>query len=143
MRVVLDTNVVVSALLWAGIPGELIHLARDGRVDMVTSAPLLAELTDVLERPRFAARVAASGLTIDQMVDGYAALAHLVRPEPVAGVAPDPDDDVVLGTALAGNADLIVSGDAHLLGIGKFQGISITQAASAVAMILTRGDRQS
>jgi putative PIN family toxin of toxin-antitoxin system len=142
MRAVLDTNVVVSALLWAGIPGELIHAARSGRVELATSPPLLAELTDVLGRRRFEGRIGVFGLTVDQIVDGYAALARIVRSEQISGIAPDLDDDVVLGTAVAGGAEMIVSGDAHLLGLGTFEGISIVSPATALEKISIRATRR-
>ena len=105
MRLVLDTNVVASALLWGGVPLELLLAGREKRVDLFTSAALLAELTDILGRRKFDRKIAASSLTVDQLVDGYAALAALVRPAPTPRIAPDPDDDVVIGTALAVKAD--------------------------------------
>ena len=64
MRLVLDTNVVVSALLWNSTPRStprwLLQAARDRRVELYTSTPLLAELTDVLGRPKFAPKITAS-----------------------------------------------------------------------------------
>jgi putative PIN family toxin of toxin-antitoxin system len=60
MRLVLDTNVVASALLRSGPPRQLLQAARERRVELFTSTPLLAELTDVLGRPKFAAKIAAS-----------------------------------------------------------------------------------
>lgn len=53
MRLVLDTNVVVSALLWGGLPQLLLQAAREKRVTLITSMPLLAELTDILGRRKF------------------------------------------------------------------------------------------
>jgi uncharacterized protein len=90
MRLVLDTNVVASALLWDGSPRRLLNLARGECVTLVTSAPLLAELTDILSRPKFEKKIAASLLSVDRLVDLYAELAALVRPSAVPRVAPDP-----------------------------------------------------
>ena len=68
--------------------------------------------------------------------DGYAALVTLVTPAAIAPtITRDPADDQVLATALAARADLIVSGDAHLLDLARFQGIEIVTAASAVVRI--------
>ena len=78
MRAVLDTNVVASAILWGGTPRLLLQAAREKRVDLFTSTPMLAELSDILGRRKFANKIAASGLTIDQLVDGYTQLAALV-----------------------------------------------------------------
>ena len=135
MRLVLDTNVVVSGLLWRGTPRLLLERARERRVELFTSIPLLAELTETLRRSKFENKVAASLLTVDQIVDGYAALARLVRPEATPRISPDPDDDIVIGTALAARADSIISGDSHLLDLVNFRGIDIVTAAVMVSRI--------
>lgn len=79
MRLVLDTNVVASALLWGGVPRLLLRAGREKRVELFTSAPLLAELTDILWRRKFEKKVAASMLSVDQLVDRYAEVTSLVR----------------------------------------------------------------
>ncbi|MDE2626903.1 MAG: putative toxin-antitoxin system toxin component, PIN family [Burkholderiales bacterium] len=113
----LDTNVVASALLWRGPPRLLVQAGRDKRVELFTSTALLAELTHILGRRKFGAKILASTLTVDQLVDRYAVLAAVVRPTPTPRVAPDPDDDVVVGTAPAARADLLVTGDKALLSV--------------------------
>ena len=95
MRLVLDTHVVASAVLWGGVPRLLLQAAREKRVELFTSTALPAELTNILGRRKFDKKIAASTLTVDQIVDRYAALAALVRPTPTPRIAPDPDDDVV------------------------------------------------
>lgn len=135
MRLVLDTNVVLSALLWGGKPRLLLEAAREDRVELFTSTPLLAELTDILSRRKFEDKIAASMLTVDDIVDGYAALTTIVRPGPIARIALDPDDDAVIATAEAAKADLIVSGDSHLLGLKTFQDILIVTTSVAVERI--------
>src|SRR5271165_830141 len=122
MRLVLDTNVVASALLWDGPPRRLLQAGRGETIRLFTSPPLLAELTDILARPKFAKKISASRLSIDQIVGLYAELAASVRPAPVPRTAPDPDDDVVIGTALAAKADYLVTGDRALRSLGEFQG---------------------
>lgn len=137
MRLVLDTNVVASAVLWGGVPRLLLQAGREKRIDLFTSAALLAELTDILGRRKFDKKIAASTLTVDQLVDRYAALAALVRPMPTPRIAPDPDDDVVIGTALAAKADLIVTGDKPLLSAAEYQGVRIVGVSQAVQLIGT------
>lgn len=139
MRLVLDTNVVASAILWGGTPRLLLQAARDKRVDLFTSTAMLAELTDILGRRKFARKIAASQLTIDQLVDGYAQLAALVRPVTTPRIAPDPDDDVVIGTALAAKADLVVTGDKPLLTVSEHQGVRIASVAQAIEIIEASG----
>ena len=80
MRMVLDTNVVASAMLWGGSPKLLLQARRERRIELYTSTPLLAELTDVLGRRKFEKKIEASLLTVDQLVDRYAELAQVVRP---------------------------------------------------------------
>lgn len=116
MRLVLDTNVVASGLLWNGTPAQLIASAQADEIEVFTSRALLAELTRILRRAKFARAIAAGGSSLDELVLGYAELAQLVDPPAIAPVVlRDPDDDHVLACAIAANADLIVSGDQHLL----------------------------
>jgi len=139
VRLVLDTNVVASAILWGGTPRLLLQAARDKRVDLFTSTAMLAELTDILGRRKFARKIAASQLTIDQLVDGYAQLASVVRPVTTPRIAPDPDDDVVIGTALAAKADVVVTGDKPLLTVSEHQGVRIVSVAQAIEIIEATG----
>ena len=137
MRLVLDTNVVASALLWGGLPGQLLQAAREKRIELFTSVPLLAELTGILGRPKFQPKIAASLLSVDQLVDRYAELAVPVRPAAVSRIAPDVDDDMVIATALAANAELVVTGDRALLAVAVHQGVRIvgvSDAARALAL---------
>ena len=140
MRLVLDTNVVVSALLWGGGPRLLLQAGREKRVDLFTSTALLAELSEVLERPKFAMKIAAAALSVDQIVDRYAVLASLVQPAPTPRVAPDPDDDVVIGTALAAQADHVVTGDRSLLSIATYQAIRIIRVSEAIQSMSGSGN---
>lgn len=137
MRLVLDTNVVASALLWRGVPQMLLQAGRERRVSLFTSIQLLAELTDILARLKFEKKLAASGLTIGQIVDRYAELAALVQPAVIAPtVLDDPDDDQVLACAVAARANLIVSGDRrHLLPMSTFEGMPIVLPAEALRII--------
>ena len=123
--------------MWGGVPRLLLQAGREKRVDLFTSAALLAELTDILGRRKFDKKIAASTLTVDQLVDRNAALAALVRPTPTPRVAPDPDDDVVIGTGLAAKADLIVTGDKPLLSVAEYQGVRIVGVTQALQTIGT------
>ena len=136
MRLVLDTNTAVSGLIWGGVPGRLIDAAAAGTTQIISSVPLLDELHDVLFRKKFAAQLAEQAVDAADLFEGYAALVQLVGPAVIGPVIlADPDDDIVLATAVACGADLIVSGDAHLLGIGEFQGISVLTPSAAVSRL--------
>jgi putative PIN family toxin of toxin-antitoxin system len=133
VRLVLDTNVVASAILWGGTPPQLVDAAKAGVFELVTSQTLLAEQLDVLGRKKFAARLQDAGLTPQGIVDDLRRLAPVVSPPAVPRVVPnDPDDDHVLAGALDDSADLVVSGDRQLLVIGSFQGMPIVTASEAV-----------
>lgn len=138
MRLVLDTNVVASAMLWGGTPLSLLQAGREQRVGLFTSTALLAELTNILSRTKFDRKIVASKLTIDQLVDRYADLTTLVRPIPVSGIAPDPDDDVVIGTALAAQAQWIVTGDKPLLSVTEHRGVRIVPVSEAVQSLTAK-----
>jgi len=116
----------------------LLQARREKRVDLYTSTPLLAELTDILARPKFGKKIAASLLTLDQLVDRYAALAKVVRTVPIAPTAPDPDDDVVIATALAASADFLVTGDRALRAVGQYQDIRIVTVAETLKVLVAR-----
>lgn len=138
MRLVLDTNTVVSGLLWDKTPSLLIDAALQGRIELFTSQTLLLELEDVLPRRKLARRVAASGLTIAQLTARFALLAKIIAPAVISPISADADDDHVLACALAAHADLVVSGDADLLNLKFYQGIPIVDTAEALERIARR-----
>ncbi len=139
MRLVLDTNIVVSGLLWNGAPAQLIDLARMDEIELFSSRVLLAELTRILRRAKFGRAITASGMTLDELVLGYSELAALVMPADIPPtILRDPDDDHVLACALAAEVEWIVSGDRDLLDIGAFRGMPIVSAAQAVSIVASR-----
>lgn len=134
MRVVADTNVVVSGLLWRGPSRSILDAARAGTINLFTSAVLLSELEEVLGRDKFAARIMAAALTPRLLTLGYAALASLTKPTPIQPVVlDDPDDDFVLACALSAKAEVIVSGDNHLQKLKEHDGIAILSASEFLA----------
>jgi uncharacterized protein len=133
-RAVLDTNVIVSGLGWRGAPAAILDAVGDGRLVLVTSAPLLAELRRVLAYSKLAKVVGdAAGLA-----DIIEASSVVVEPDRVLAVVNDESDNRVLEAAAAA-ADYIVSGDKDLLDLGSFEGIPIVTAAQFVPAVLGRG----
>jgi putative PIN family toxin of toxin-antitoxin system len=82
--VVADTNTVVSGLLWRGNPRQVLEAARIGTLQLYTTASLLAEIEDVLQRLKFARRLSLAGVTSSSLVMGYAARARLIEPAVMA-----------------------------------------------------------
>lgn len=126
MRIVIDTNIWISGLLWRGAPWELLCLAEADRVTLCATPSILAELAQVLSYERLQLRLGQLGLTPAEVV-GYAMnLASVFEvPEGDAIVLADPDDDVFLRCAQAAEASYVVSGDRHLLDLGTYAGIPI------------------
>jgi putative PIN family toxin of toxin-antitoxin system len=138
VRIVLDTNVVLSALLWRGTPYRLLAtIGQRSSIQLYSSTALLEELADVLTRPSATKRLALIGRSAREVLADYVEAIELVEPTSVPRVVVgDVDDDQVIAAAVAARADLIVSGDRkHLLHLGSHQGIDIVDAAEAVRRI--------
>ena len=119
MRVVLDTNVLVAALVAEGLCREVVHRAVRLRV-LATSRPLMDELDTTLKR-KFRITPAAAAF-----LKAFRQQVLLVEPEALPKpVCRDPDDDLVLATALGADATTIVTGDDDLLVLGSYSGIEI------------------
>jgi putative PIN family toxin of toxin-antitoxin system len=137
VRAVADTNIVISGLLWSGNPGRLLEAAANGEITLFTSPTLLLELSETLRSRKLFARIQASGLTIEEIQRRYLDVVLVVEPEIVYPVVPeDPDDDEVVAAAVAAQADLIISGDSHLLDLAQHAGIRIVTPAEAVRVML-------
>jgi uncharacterized protein len=129
IRVVLDTNVTISAFLWHGPPRRILELALDTQVQLINSEALLAELEDVISRKKFNQRLRAIGRTAQSLLEDYRLLVEVVEPISISSVTlDDPDDLQVLECALGGNAHIIVSGDHHLLSLDRYMNIKIWSA---------------
>lgn len=138
VKLVTDTNIVVSGLLWLGNPGRLLAAAAAaGTVTLYTSPALIEELSTTLAYDKLAQRVQRSGLTHRELLQRYLNVAILVQPSAVPRVVPgDVDDDQVIAAAVTAQADLIVSGDRkHLLPLGTHAGIPIVNVVEALRLI--------
>lgn len=134
MRIVLDTNVVTSALLWRGIPYQLLQTLRlRSNLQLYSSAALLEELADVLTRRSLAKQLASTNKQTGNVLLDYTSAVQFIEAAPLARpVCRDPDDDAVLALAVAAQADPVVSGDQDLLVIGQFEDIPIVTTRVAL-----------
>lgn len=126
MRIVIDTNIWVSGLLWRGMPWKLLCLAEAGKVELCMAPAMLDELAQVLSYERLQPRLMQLGLTSVELVAYAMDLASIFEvPEGSPIVVADPDDDVFLRCAAVAGAACVVSGDNHLLDLGEYAGIPI------------------
>ncbi len=128
MRLLLDTNVLVSAFFWDGNERAVLEACIDGKHELGTSVFILNELGRVL-REKFEVSAGRVAGYIGQLV----ALAQVVDPDPHLDVIEeDPPDNRILEAALALQADVIVSGDSDLLGLKRFESMEIRQASETL-----------
>jgi putative PIN family toxin of toxin-antitoxin system len=137
VKLVVDTNVLVSGSLWSGPASRLVDALADGKAWLCTSDILLAELEDVLQREKFRLRLEQAGQTALSISAGFRGLALL---SDEAAISPpqslrDPDDVHVLECAVSAAADAIVTGDRDLLALGKYEGIPIIDVREALRVL--------
>ena len=128
--IVLDTNVLISAIAFGGRPREVLEKVISGTFAMAISAEMLAEFQGVLEGKKFRYPSAIVRTIVNELL----AVSELVRPTmKVEQIKADPADNRILECALESRAACIVTGDRHLLELGQFEGISILDVAAFLA----------
>jgi putative PIN family toxin of toxin-antitoxin system len=137
MIVVLDTNVLISALLSTdGSPAQIIEHWEAAVFDVATSGPLLDELVRALGYERVRKYLEMTPAEINSLIKGWSTTAIYMDPGIELGVVEDdPDDNRVLECAVTAEANYIVSGDAHLLDLGEYQGIEILPLAGFIVLL--------
>lgn len=136
MKVVLDTNTIISGIGWKGPPRRILLALRDQRHHLIISAQLLDELTAALNYPKL--RVIAAHPQLEEVLSWLHRPEHVVYPaERITAVTDDPADNLVLEAAVAGRADSIVTGDRHLLRLEQFRGIPIMTPAGFASRYMT------
>jgi len=137
MIVILDTNVIISALLSTkGPPSKIIDKWETDEFDIAISKPLLDELERALGYEKVKKYFKDSQEIIKALLKRIKTVGILVNPEIELNVIEDdPDDNQILECALAANASYIISGDEHLLGLGEFRGIMIISPAGFLKLL--------
>lgn len=126
MRIVLDTNVAISAIISSGAPNRILRLAETGTIRIAISQEILEELSGVLRRGKFRPYLAQAGLTPYAAYRAYVALVHIFPvTQSLTVITKDPSDNMFLACAVISGASFIISGDRHLLALNEFQGIKI------------------
>lgn len=126
MRVVVDTGILVSALIRPkGRIGDVLHALRDGQFTTIYSTPMMLEVTDVLSRQKIQEKYHVQPEDITALINLVRLRGELVIPKQTVTACRDPKDNKFLEAALAGEADSIVTGDNDLLVLHPFEGVDI------------------
>jgi len=137
VKVVLDTNVLISGIYFGGIPGKILQAWGTRRFQLLVSTEILQEYLNVAER--LADRYA--GVEYESILGLIIQNAELVQPSDLPEpVSTDPDDDKFLACALAGDSTIIVSGDSDLINVSGYCGIEVLTPKAFVSECLDQAD---
>lgn len=126
MRIVVDTNVMIAAILWQGPPHRILELAERGQVSLCAIPSMLEELQEVLERSKFRKQLQNRATSIEEIMSDLLPLVELYEPTAAPKAVPaDPDDEIFIECALSADAPFLISGDDHLLRLRKYGRIRI------------------
>jgi putative PIN family toxin of toxin-antitoxin system len=131
-RIVLDTNVLISAILFGGPPRDVLKLVISGTTGCSLSLAILDELRDVLQRPKFKFSSEQSFNILEEL---HAACEIINPTVKINVITEDPDDNKILECAVETQANFIVSGDRHLLDLVEFREIKILTPTAYIRMI--------
>jgi putative PIN family toxin of toxin-antitoxin system len=140
MRVVLDTNILISALITSVSPSaQVLALWRSRRFDLLTCAQQLEEFARATRYPQVRARLlpTVAGALLNRVRDRAMVLENL----PKLDIAPDPDDNYLLALAEAGEAQFLVTGDKPLLGLKRHKSTRILTPAALLELLLKEGNK--
>lgn len=125
VKAVLDTNIIISAIIFGVKPRQLIYMLHEGKFDAFTSKDIIDEVVEILE-----VKFEYPQNKLITVENELASIIELVEPGArISVIKEDPDDDKIIECAVAAEANYIVSGDRHLLSYGKYGNIEIIKAA--------------
>ena len=130
-KVVLDTNILISALGWKGKPRLIFEKVLNGELELILSDKQLEEIINVLNYPKFNFNDDQKSKFINILLE----VSTLIKLNKIVDIIKeDPDDNIILTSAISGNADFIISGDEHLLNLKKFKNIKILSANNFISL---------
>lgn len=137
LRVVLDTNVLISGTLWSGIPSDILEKCRLRCIDLIISTEILSELEETL---RYEKKFKQTEESIKKNINEIAGISMIVEPkERLFVIEKDVDDNVVLECALAGDSDYIITGDKHLLELKEYGKIKVVTPREFIEILYELG----
>ena len=134
LKVVLDTNILVSALLFRGELSRIVELWKNGRLIPVISKETFQELKAVLEYPKFHLTKDEIRTLIEEEILPFFEVVEVA--DEVSGICSDPDDNKFISCALSASAEVIVSGDKHLCELRTYKSVRIIRAADLMKMLV-------
>jgi putative PIN family toxin of toxin-antitoxin system len=143
IRVVLDTNVLVSALLTPDSPpAEILEFVLEGRLRILISPAIIREIGLVFQYPRLKKTMQKHRLSAEEVEEAILKILKVAiitaGEKIIQGVSRDPADDLILSCAAEGQADFVISGDKDLTELGSFEGIRIMEPANFLQLIETQ-----
>jgi len=140
IRIVIDTNILVSAILTPeGNPAKILKLALQGKLNLIISPAILEEIRQVLRYPKLVKLMKKNMITLEEIYTFLDKMSKIAVITPgkldIKAIPDDPSDDMVLSCAVEGEADFIISGDHHLTDLRIFQGIKIVDPAAFLKII--------
>ena len=142
-RIVIDTNILVSAILTPkGNPAKILELVLEGKLNLIISPAILEETQQVLRYPRLVKLMKKNKITRKEIYDFLGKMSKIAVITPgqleIDAIPDDPADNKILACSLEGEADYIISGDHHLKDLKIFQGIKIMNPATFLKIINTQ-----
>jgi putative PIN family toxin of toxin-antitoxin system len=129
LRAVMDTNVMVSGMLWRCVPFELLRWAEKNSLVIYTSLEILAEVHRVLHYPKFEQYIDKQKASSGELFAKIASLCTIIQVDQIVkGVCCDTDDEKFLSCALTANVEVLISGDRHLLDLKQYKSVRIVTA---------------
>ena len=136
MKITVDTNVLISATFWDGDSQKIIELVEKKKVALILSPVILKEYAEVIQYKDIQEKIQKKNLILKHSVLKIAQISLIVEPDQKLSIVKnDPDDNIILECALAGEVDYIISQDKHLLTLKEFSGIKIVDPKEFLGII--------
>ncbi len=137
LKVVLDTNVWISALLWGGKSAEIVKAAEQGKIHLIISEEIINEISEVLNYPKLKTIYQVESSSHEELIEAVLKIVHFVTvTKHVKIVLEHPADNKFIECALEANANYIVSGDKHLLKVDSYKKIPIISVNNFLQILI-------